>query len=305
MQYGQRRSRMHRTSTGKHLALTSRDLELFRTLRRYRLLRSTYLHTFVGGESEKRFKERLGDLFHEGYLDRPAEQWRFADARCRPVVHELGKQGREALSAAMSGLPKAVTWLRNGPYRQFEHSLMVCEVLASIELATRSQDGIRFIPWPEILAKAPEATRRSAKPYILSLASGEAVAPDALFGLEYDRNGKQFYRFFALETDRGTMPIARGCAGNTSVLSKFEAYRKILDQNVHRCRLGIPNLLVLMVTTGEARCAEVMERYAILRTDGRAFLLRAFAGATAPDLSLLSAPWQRPGARPIRIGNAA
>src|SRR5580692_9118008 len=73
----QRRSRMRRTRTGRRIELTPRDIEIFRVLARYRYLPSTYIYAFVGGASETRFKERLGDLFHEGYLDRPGRQWDF------------------------------------------------------------------------------------------------------------------------------------------------------------------------------------------------------------------------------------
>jgi len=282
---------MHRTRTGKRLALTERDLEIFRNLRRYRFLRSTYLHAFVSGASEKRFVERLGDLFHEGYLDRPVEQWRFADARCRPVVYELGKGGLEAVGAESDA--DAVTWLRHGPHRQFEHSLMICEILASMELATRGRDDIRFIPWPEILAKAPEATRRSAKPYTLSVAGGESVIPDALFGLEYRHDGRKSYRFFALEADRGTMPVVRTGKPGTSVLAKLETYRAFLAQEGYRRSLGVPNLLVLTVTASETRCNEITERCAAQRAEWRPFLFRAFSRKVTPDCELLFKPWLR------------
>ncbi|MEJ0042771.1 MAG: hypothetical protein WDM81_11445 [Rhizomicrobium sp.] len=90
---------MKRTRKGKRIELTERDIAIFRLLSQYRYLRSTYIHAFVGGASETRFKERLGDLFHEGYLDRPSQQWEFADARHMPAVHELGERGRRALEA--------------------------------------------------------------------------------------------------------------------------------------------------------------------------------------------------------------
>src|SRR5665213_3049681 len=93
-----RRSRMRRTPTGKRIELTSRDLDIFRTLARYRYLSSTYIHEFVGGASQTRFKERLGDLFHEGYLDRPSRQWEMADCRHRPVIHELGGGAKRVLA---------------------------------------------------------------------------------------------------------------------------------------------------------------------------------------------------------------
>lgn len=290
-----RRSRMHRTRTGKPLALTARDLELFRVLRRYRFLRSTYLHAFVGGASKKRFKERLGNLFHEGYLDRPEEQWRFADTRFAPVVHELGKGGADAGPDA-----EPITWLREKPHRQFEHSLMICEALASIELACLGRNDIRFIPWPEILARAPQNMRQSAKPYQLT-AGGTSVIPDALFGIEYRRDGKKSYRFFALEGDRGTMPIIRSTGAGTSVLSKFAAYRNIFEHNIHHSQLGVPKLLVLTATTSELRKSEIMRHLREQAADYGSFLFKCVTTISAPDRRLLWESWDRATLDPVQI----
>src|ERR1700761_7872943 len=128
MDMPQRRSRMTRTRAGKSLVLTSRDIDLFRWLARYPYLRSTYLHAFVGGASATRFKERLGDFFHEGYLDRPARQWDFADARCLPAVHELGERGRRVLAEVGEEEGQRIH-LAKGPRRQFLHASMICECL--------------------------------------------------------------------------------------------------------------------------------------------------------------------------------
>jgi len=120
---------MRRTRTGKRLELTTRDLEIFRALARYRYLSSTYIHAFVGGASETRFKERLGDLFHEGYLDRPAQQWQFAGALYRPTIYEAGDDARRVLCD--QGGNDSCTFLAPTAHRQFAHSMMICEVLAS------------------------------------------------------------------------------------------------------------------------------------------------------------------------------
>lgn len=294
----QRRSRMHRTRTAKPLALTARDVEIFATLRRYRFLRSTYLHRFVGGDSEKRFKERLGDLFHKGYLDRPAEQWRFADARFSPVVHELGSGGIESAAGA-----EPITWLREGPNRQFEHARMTCEILASVELACRDRSDLRFIAWPEILARAPEATRHSARPYLLG-SEREGVVPDAIFGIEYQKGERKAFRFFALEVDRGTMPIARARNVGTSVLAKLETYFAILAKDGHRARLGKPNLLVLTVATDRSRCTEIIRRFGERVGEAPHFLFRTIVGKGAlsrPSPGLLTEPWERSGLSPLSI----
>jgi hypothetical protein len=67
---------MQRISSGKRIELTPRDIELFKLLYRYQYLRSGFLYAFVGGESQTRFKERLGDLYHDGrFINRPEQQW--------------------------------------------------------------------------------------------------------------------------------------------------------------------------------------------------------------------------------------
>jgi Replication-relaxation len=299
-----RRSRMERTSTGRRIALSPRDIELFKLLSRYRYLRSTYLHAFVGGLSATRFKERLGDLFHEGYLDRPSQQWDFADARCMPVVYENGKGSVQALRACGSGLDEEGRRVAGTAHRQFLHALMICEALASIELAARGDTRLRFISWPEILARAPEAVRASGKSLRLPVPSGGYVVPDGVFGIEYRSSGSSSYRFFALEADRGTMPIARTNARQSSYLGKLAAYREIIVRHVHKTHWGIPNLLVLTLTTSAARCSEIVAK---LGAGGSpAFLFKVADGKTlatpAPDL--LSEPWTRAGAPPLSIAES-
>ena len=67
-----RRSRFRRTSKGKRIELTERDLQILRWLYRYRFLSTPQLIVAVQPRSHKRFIERLGDLFHEtGLIDRP------------------------------------------------------------------------------------------------------------------------------------------------------------------------------------------------------------------------------------------
>ena len=303
-----RRSRMQRTRTGKRLMLTERDLTIFRWLSRYRYLRSTYLHAFAGGASETRLKERLGDLFHESYLDRPEEQWRFADCRHTPAIYELGRGGRQALgNAEFSGDERRVL-LGQGAHRQFAHSLMICEVLASIELAALGMPNLRFVPLPEILAKAPEATRTATFPLRIPLGPGDGghVVPDALFGLEYVSGARFSYRFFALEADRGTMPVNRIDSRQTSLAGKIIAYRQVLMRRLHRSHLGLPNLLVLLATASPARLDNIAS--VLGQAGGEAAFL--FTDTTPQSLvrpcpGLLTAPWHRAGVSALRIDNTA
>ena len=298
---------MRRTQTGKRLELSARDIEIFKLLERYRYLRSTYIHAFVGGASEKRFKERLGDLFHEGYIDRPEQQWEFARARYLPVVYENGAGATRALREAGIAIDDTRTFPATTAHRQFQHSLMICEILASLDLGVRADPLLRFIAWPEILGRAPEAVRSSGTPFRFPVPSGGYLVPDGLFGLEYAHSGTRAYRFFALEADRGTMPVVRSTASQTSYLGKIAAYREMIKHRIHKSHWGIPNLLVLTVTVSAARVQEIMDRLQARPGESAAFLFKAVGAAdlTTPAPQLLFEPWQRMGFPALCIARGA
>ncbi len=313
MQTQPRRSRMRRTRTGKRIELTARDVEIFKLLERYRYLRSTFIHAFVGGASETRFKERLGHLYHEGgYLDRPQQQWQFANSRYMPVTYENTDAARQVLHQGGildAGFGSALVRNGAGANRQFAHSLMICEILASIELGARGGPGVRFVSWREILAKAPESTRTASYPLRIPSPEGNGgyLIPDAVFGLEYTVNGKKGYRFFALEADRATMPVFRSNPGQTSYLKKMLAYREIIACQIHKSHFGIPNLLVLTVTTNERHMEQIMKAFGEMGGGSAAFLFKtsdaigSFDMAPSPMPALLTAPWLRVGFPPLCI----
>ena len=62
-----------------------------------------FSHALVGGYKFG-FIKQLGTLFHDGYLDRPAQQWQAINARYMPAVYELGTRGAQALRSAGIGL---------------------------------------------------------------------------------------------------------------------------------------------------------------------------------------------------------
>ena len=305
MQMPQRRSRMRRTWTGKRIELTARDIEIFKLLARYRYLRLPYIQAFVGGASLKRLQDRLCDFFHEGYLDRPEQQWQFAGARYAPAVYESDAGAVRGAARRQGSL-----WTTRVPFLPLSHignmriSLMICEVQASLELGIRADAHLRFIAWPHILARAPEQTRASAMPFRIPLDNGGfLVVPDGLFGIEYISDGKKTYRFFALEVDRGTMPVERSNASQTSYLKKMQAYRDILRHQRHKSHWGIPNLLVLTVTISAPRMREMID---VLEPQAAGSGALLFKAVTANDLTkplpqLLSEPWQRAGFAPLRI----
>ncbi len=310
---------MRRVSAGKRVELTNRDIELFTLLNRYRYLRSNFLYSFLGGNSETRFKERLGHLYHDGrYINRPTQQWQFANCRNMPLIYELDAKGEQFLR--QQGLIQSDSPLLNkgraGACRQFAHELMICDCIASIELGVRENPNLRFISWQEIIAKASESTRNLHNPFELSVSilhtfsnskgtqrADIKIVPDALFGLEYTAYGQKSYRFFVLEADRNQMPVARSNLRQSSYLKKILAYRAIAAQNIYKSHLGIPNFLILNVITNERHMKSIMALLDEItaKKGSRIFLFKSistlgdFRMAPAPTSHILTAPWQRVG----------
>lgn len=91
------------------------------------------------------------------------------------------------------------------------------------------------------------------------------VAPDKVFGVEH-ADGRR--RYYFLEMDRGTMPVARSDLRRTSLLRKFLSYDATFRDSLHRSLYGLPGFQVLTVTTSEkriSRCLEVLNDVAARR----------------------------------------
>jgi hypothetical protein len=311
-----RRLRFSRKRTGKAITLTERDIEIFKLLERYRYLRSTFIHSFVGGY-EKRLIERLGDLFHEGYLNRPPQQWRAFNARYTPAIYELDELGERFLKEHGLGggeTRSLVSRGRMGANREFAHAMMVSDTLASIELGARDSSGVRFISWRDILSRAPQATRDAGNPFSLPVSISHtfrtgstqtatfSLVPDAFFGLEYAANGKKLYRFFALEAERANRVYCNNLH-QTSWLKKILAYRAIIAAKTYHSHFGLPNLMVIVVTPTSAKIG-TMARLVMEVTQGRGstqFLFKSIpvlgCGSAAPGSTaeLFTSVWSRAG----------
>ncbi len=258
-----RRSRFKRTPTGKRIFLTTRDADILRWLYRYRFMRTTQLVAFLKPKSEKRFIERLGDLYHEvGLIDRPKPQWRSADARYRPLIYELSRKGQQYLSDHGEP-PHRVTSLarrgRPGATPQFEHAMMIVDALAQRELQTIAEPDRRFVSVDEILQKAPSQTPAPTKPLAIPVTVepcrelpnlrrpfATQVVPDGLCGIEHLIDGEKKYRFYALECENQG-PVWRSTALASSLALKRAAYAALTKAQLHRKIWGIPNVELVAV----------------------------------------------------------
>jgi hypothetical protein len=110
------------------------------------------------------------------------------------------------------------------------------------------------------------------------------------------------YRFFALEIDRGTMPVARSNAAQTSHAGKLALYEEIVCARGHKRLLGIPNLFVLTITTSSARLSNLLAA-TNPSPSSPWFLFKAVDESVLrePLPLLLSEPWQRAGLPALSI----
>lgn len=296
-------------SKGRIIVPQERDVLYCEAIQRHGPLSSTYLYEFTRHRAVNRnqHQKRLTLLANEDrtphggpYLVRPWQQFQTIHARSNAVVVDLAPAGRALLRDR--GLFDRYAMPPSGPYL---HRFMTAAITASLELAGRDI-GVRYVSQGEILARetCPEQTRLAEKPLALRLADGASVVPDQLFGLEYPvAAGGKRYRFFALEADRGTEPLRPRDRTRSSIVRKLAGYLHVRERELFRERWGIPNLLVLVVTTSRERMTAMIELLADFSgrqpglTDGFLFATATAFGRwwQAPPImtGLLMEPWTR------------
>jgi hypothetical protein len=288
---------------------TDRDIDVFKLLTRYRYLPSDYIHAFVGG-SLNALTRRLNLLSRKPnlYLARPDQQRLNANANHRRLIYELDERGSRVLrERGLSFLPKSY-------HRNFQHELMVAQIMASFELGTRELRHVSLITWPQILrsASTPKQTRDSGAAASIPVAfdmRGDRlsilVTADAQpFGIQRTIGTQSTYLFFpGIEADCGTEPIETSDLDRSSILKKFAAYSAIAEQGIYRSHFGFPNFFVPIITTTSVRMQSMIGMLEKL-TDGhgsKTFLFKtfpAFASVESPPKPsghMLTEPWRRAG----------
>lgn len=284
-----RRSRFRRTPTGKRVFLTERDAEILRWLHRYRYLRATQLTALIQPRSEKRFIERLGDLYHEtGLIERPTAQWRRFDARYQPVICELSAKGLQYLGEQGELPDRAVTFAkgeRQGTTPHFDHAMMIVDALVEVELSSRD-DGTRFVPADEILDRMPPTPKTAKHPLAIAVnvkpntylpavktPFTTTLIPDALYGIEHIIHGEKLYRFYALECENRS-PRSRSNVKLSSLALKHAAYEALIQSRRYREVWGIPCLELRILRTTQASTVSTAVATTSRSANGPAVLAR-------------------------------
>lgn len=292
--------------------ITDNDLEIFRVLARYRYLRASFIYELLPHRSRQGLSRSLRRLFDHGYVNKPREQRRgYNDIYC-PDIYELDTKGEQVLLDNQAK-PHEITRLyrqkTDAPVKNFGHSMMICDVMASIEIGLKDT-GYKLITWQEIVARAevenpmklPCSIRYTFPDnHIESLDT--FIVPDGLFGIERP-DGK--FSFFAVEVEKFN-PIEPTNLKRASFLKKVLAYRNIQSRNVYKDQLKIPNMRVLIVAPTETRMNHMIELTERLTGGSNLFL---FANIPVPEMTGRAIPplpdlardhWRRAGKEPVTL----
>ena len=258
-----RRKRFSR-GTAPALRLTGDDAAIILHVAKHRFLNSRHIIGLMPHRSAKKLIERLGVLYHNGFLDRPRAQLTYyAAAGSAPMVYALGNCGAHVLAERTEFKSPRVdwTWKNRSIGRLFlEHTLMTADVMVGLACHVRQRTGITLIEPQQIAATALNQKRTpfsfTARPQGFSMEL--TVVPDCVFGLDID--GQRSAKYFFLEADRATMPVVRSDLNQTSMMRKFLAYvAGGGSQNAFGKQLGINNFRVLVVTTSTQRMTTMIE----------------------------------------------
>lgn len=269
--------RFRREGGAPRIVLTNDDLAVLLCVYRHRFIRSDDLYRLFPHRSRDRLSRRLTWLYRNQFLDRPIAQVdSYRSGPPQALAYGLDNAGARVVAERFGVPTGSADWRsRNRAFTRenLEHTLAITRFMVDLECACRGRPDVRLISFDEILAGAPEATRRAplpgrwAVPVSWSMARTEVqVMPDAIFGFRVSRpDGPALQSFIFLEVDRGGMtitPTARAREGEgflyrATILRKLLAYAESWRRSLHRERFDIPTARVLFLTTTAAR-AEAM-----------------------------------------------
>ena len=297
----QRRPRFTRKASSP-LRLTSDDLAILRAVAHHRFLRSTHLVRLLPHRSAQKIIERLANLYHAGFLDRPRAQINyFASTGSAPIIYALGNKGAEIVAGFEHVPPPLTDWTDKNravkrPY--IEHALLLADLMLALEVGSRDHGAIEFVGGDSLLGSLPTGTKRNDTPWTMTarLAQGGrrhpiSVVPDAVFALHFNEPDRR--SFFFVEADRATMPIARSDMSQSSFRRKLLAYLAAQQEKQHVERFGFSNVRVLTITTSTERVASMLAAVREI-TGGRGSGMFLFADAAmiAAHPDPFTTPWQ-------------
>ena len=243
------------------MALQSGDVELMKILADLRLATVSQL-ALIAGRSLVTSRRRLRKLMDNGYIKRYRHPENLPTVPgSKPDVYALLIKGAKVL-ARVYGLDVKALHYHTRASRldnwHVLHSLLVNDVLASAQAASRSEAGIDYLAKEEVLGLVTDEVREEKRPFCWQLQFDDSlkigVEPDAVFAFKNLKISSRKNEVFCfLEADRGTEAVSPKSLYKASPKKKMLAYALTHAEKLHQTRFNMNNFLVLFITNSEIR----------------------------------------------------
>lgn len=265
------------------MLFTDRDGRILEHIWEYDGFLTDYQIRELEFSGHRQAQDRLGKLFHNGYLNRTNRQGTAAHGA---MIYWLTRQGAEYV-AQVKGLPwEGFRYARNLK-RSMEHDILVNDFTIILQKACAGKDDVTLIDWIN------ESTFRADRDRVeytnlMGRVVKRDLIPDRYFLIE--RRGRQRFRSrLLLELDNATHRNKR--FADDKVLPGIAYIRS----HMYEARFGVKKGRWLIVTTSDQRLGflkETTERVA--GRDARIFYFTTFERVTAETV-LSRAIWFRGG----------
>lgn len=301
-----KRRKRYERGGARNFQLAERDRDIIRAVFDHRFLNSDQIAVLMASP-KKKIAERLTELFHAGYLDRPRAQHDYYVNGGAPLVYALGSRGAREIIAETDEEQAQLDWKRKNAtatHRFIDHTIATSEFRITLAQAlSRPTAGkgsdvqsATLVEGRALLAEMPPETQQVERPWTLRarVMLGQdqddiGVAPDYAFALRM-ADGRR--RPFVVEIDRGTMPVVRKDLRQTSILRKLLAYDAAWRAKTSERQWGFKTFRVLFVTATRERAANILAAVKAMNHGRGSDLFWAVAASDLTPENMLTPVWR-------------
>lgn len=287
-----RLSSLTRNATAVHGRVTNRDREIIKAVYEYRCLTTEQIERLffpVDPNNPRKNKSdqctlRLRFLFHHGYLARDEQLQKLSEGK-KDFIYLLDQKGADLLTQAGIDVSWNKAYNRVNPFF-LNHRLKLNDVRIAITLAAKTK-GLTIEKWLDDDKLKSDEMKDYVKIKEGSKEKKTPVIPDAYFLL----SDREWEYHNCLEVDLRTEP-------GGDFARKVKTYKAYFDSGAYKKRYGTESLIVLTVTTGEKRLAN-LKKITEDEKNTNWFWFTTFAHVT-PEKILTAPIWHVAGDNTLR-----
>ncbi len=262
--------RYDRVPVRASFSVIERHINVLLFLRRFRYADIHQIARYDGGSKDK-IRRLMRDLFNAGYVDRPRSQIaNIFTHHYKPTTYAITAAG-ELMLAKRCNLParqlSALDTSKHRTKETIDHAIETTELMLNLYLAGRDR-GFQLVDHKDLASSFPLSTRKAKRPFALPVdldGVRHHIIPDRLFAF-IDAKGEHHY--FAVEIDRGSMPVERSFDSASSYGAKLPLYLTAFHSGLHSTFWGFKRFRILTVTPSERRIETMIKSASSIKLDG-------------------------------------